>query len=228
MTKKNTIRLTESDLKKIITESVKKILKEEVGVLPGTSKKSSEYHSADEWSEYINQDTEEETVNDRIPDFAYTLAQRLEQQIKNKCAQILPNVDMENSEFAIAVWLDKDSTEYESLKTYSYGTDYTLHYDVRWHLCSTEGYFITEDKRLNNRIKSIIIKYASMILGNLEGADITIGENGRGYIDVIVTFHDYEQWRDSGNKYDGYEKTYNNTSALFKNNPSRQIPGRRK
>jgi hypothetical protein len=67
-----------------------------------------------------------------------------------------------------------------------------------------------------------------MILGNLEDAEVTIGENGNGYVDVIVMFHDYEQWRDSGNAYRGYEKTRDNRSSLFKNNPSRQIPGRRK
>lgn len=225
---KRTVRLTESELKRVISESVKKVLREEVGVLPGTSKKSSEYHSADEWAEYVSRDNEEETVNDRIPDFAYTLAQRLEQQIKNKCMQIIPNIDIENSDFAVAVWLDKNSNKYESLRTYAYSTDYTLHFNIRWYLYSSEdGLSMSEDKRLNNKVKSLVIKYASMILGNLEDAEVTIGENGNGHVDVIVTFRDYEQWRDSGNAYRGSEKTRDNRSSLFRNNPSRQIPGRR-
>ena len=49
MNKKNTIRLTESELKKVITESVKRILKENNYTLSGEEKYPQYNHDADRW-----------------------------------------------------------------------------------------------------------------------------------------------------------------------------------
>lgn len=49
MNKKNTIRLTESELKKIITESVKIILKEDNYTLSGVEKYPQYNHDANHW-----------------------------------------------------------------------------------------------------------------------------------------------------------------------------------
>ena len=59
MTKKNTIRLTESELKKIITESVKRILKEDFYDFDYDSDELSQFDRVMDADEYL---TEEFTI----------------------------------------------------------------------------------------------------------------------------------------------------------------------
>lgn len=226
-TKKNTIRLTESELKKVITESVKRVLRE-ANVYPGINKTSNEYMSADEWDTYTSRENGNDTVNDMIPDFVYTLAQRLEKQLLNVILKTFPFIDS-NSEITVSASMDTNNSNYDSLKTSIKTTKRQIKFDIYFYDLYKDGTSLNmrSDLRLSNKIKSLIIKYSTMILGNLENCDITIGENSDYYIEIIANFLDSETWRDSG-RYYGFEKTSDGKSSLFKNNPPRQIPGRRK
>jgi hypothetical protein len=219
--KKNIVRLTESELKRVITESVIQVI-QEAEVHPGIYSRSHER----EWDTYTKSYKDEDTVNDMVPDFVYTLTQRLENYIKRALFKSIPNLDEELCNIIVKTNLDTSVNYYNSLKTNSTSTERKINFVVLYNLYSQDGYLdLRKDIRLGNKVKSLVIKYASMVLGNIEGCNIKIGDNGTDYIVIIAQFNDYETWHDSG--HNGFEKTRNDKSSLFKNNPPRQIQGRR-
>lgn len=223
METKKTIRITESELKKFITESVKQILSE-ADIWPGTNKYKEIYHGADDMEEYETDINKSATVNDMAPDFVYTLATRLEKQLNLKCPQIFPNV--EYCEFDVDVHVDNKHENYETRKTKSKSTEHRLIFNISWDVAlEKDEMILNDDRRFNNRIKSFVAKTSTMMLGNLEGADVSFGESRGSSMVIIVSFTENEEWYDYGH-YDGPRKIKNKISPLFKNNPARQIPGK--
>ena len=227
-----TIRLTESELKNMIVESVRSILKE-AEVTPGVTSWRDVSHDADEYSEYDSISDEGEYVNDQVPDFVLTLANRLEKQILNNIIKVFPDFDNDLSKVKVHAELNQNKENGQSLKTSSTSISHEIIFDIYWDLCSNdEMCFIgsgRETYRLHNKIKSIVAKIATMMLGNMEGARVRL--NNDNYSDnslrVTVIFDEYESWYGDEDSYN-FRKTHDNTSALFRNNPTRQIPGRRR
>jgi hypothetical protein len=230
MSKKNTIRLTETELRNMIAESVRSILKE-AEVTPGITSWRDVSHDADEYAEYDSISDESEYVNDQVPDFVLTLANRLEKQIFNKIILSFPDFDNDFSKVRVHAELNQNKENGQSLKTSSTSIRHEITFDISWDLCSSDKMRYVghgrETYRLHNKIKSIVAKVATMMLGNMEGARVRL--NNDNYSDdslrVTVVFDEYESWY--GDDYN-FRKTHDNTSALFRNNPARQIPGRRK
>ena len=225
----STIKITESELKSIVCESVKRILKE-AEVIPGVTSWRDVSSYADDYSEYEDILDKGESVNDQVPDFVLTLANRLEKQILNNIIKVFPNFDNELSEVKVQAKLNKNKENKESLKTSITSISHEIIFDIYWRLFSNDDMrFIGDGRetyRLNNKIKGIVAKIATMMLGNMEGARVRLNNDDYEYnsLRVIVDFDEYESWYG-----DGYNsiKTHDDTSALFRNNPSRQIPGRR-
>lgn len=232
MNKKIQKRLTESDLKNIISESIKRILKE-AEVSPGVTSWRDVSNYADDYSEYDSISDEGESVNDQVPDFVLTLANRLEKQILNNIIKAFPNFDNEFSKVKVHAKLNQNKENKESLKTSSTIISHEIIFDIYWRLCSNDDMrFIGDGRetyRLHNRIKSIVAKIATMMLGNMEGARVRLNNDDYEYnsLRVTVVFDEYESWYGDKDSYN-FTKTHDDTSALFRNNPSRQIPGRRR
>ena len=223
------IRLTESELKSIVCESVKRILKE-AEVIPGVTSWRDVSSYADDYSEYEDILDKGESVNDQVPDFVLTLANRMEKQILNNIIKVFPNFDNESSKVKVQAKLNKNKENKESLKTSITSIRHEIIFDIYWRLFSNDDMrFIGDGRetyRLNNKIKGIVAKIATMMLGNMEGARVRLNNDDYEYnsLRVIVDFSEYERWY--GDEYN-FTKTHDDTSALFRNNPSRQIPGRR-
>ena len=223
------IRLTESELKSIVCESVKRILKE-AEVSPGVTSWRDVSSYADDYSEYEDILDKGESVNDQVPDFVLTLANRMEKQILNNIIKVFPNFDNESSKVKVQAKLNKNKENKESLKTSITSIRHEIIFDIYWRLFSNDDMrFIGDGRetyRLNNKIKGIVAKIATMMLGNMEGARVRLNNDDYEYnsLRVIVDFSEYERWY--GDEYN-FTKTHDDTSALFRNNPSRQIPGRR-
>ena len=223
-----TTKITESELKSIVCESVKRILKE-AEVIPGVTSWRDVSSYADDYSEYEDILDKGESVNDQVPDFVLTLANRLEKQILNNIIKVFPNFDNESSEVKVQAKLNKNKENKESLKTSITSISHEIIFDIYWRLFSNDDMrFIGDGRetyRLNNKIKGIVAKIATMMLGNMEGARVRLNNDDYEYnsLRVIVDFSEYERWY--GDEYN-FTKTHDHTSALFRNNPSRQIPGR--
>ena len=224
-----TTKITESELKSIVRESVKRILKE-AEVIPGVTSWRDVSSYADDYSEYEDILDKGESVNDQVPDFVLTLANRLEKQILNNIIKVFPNFDNELSEVKVQAKLNKNKENKESLKTSITSISHEIIFDIYWRLFSNDDMrFIGDGRetyRLNNKIKGIVAKIATMMLGNMEGARVRLNNDDYEYnsLRVIVDFGEYESWY--GDDYNSIKK-HDDTSALFRNNPSRQIPGRR-
>ena len=224
-----TTKITESELKSIVRESVKRILKE-AEVIPGVTSWRDVSSYADDYSEYEDILDKGESVNDQVPDFVLTLANRLEKQILNNIIKVFPNFDNESSKVKVQAKLNKNKENKESLKTSITSIRHEIIFDIYWRLFSNDDMrFIGDGRetyRLNNKIKGIVAKIATMMLGNMEGARVRLNNDDYEYnsLRVIVDFGEYESWY--GDDYNSI-KTHDDTSALFRNNPSRQIPGRR-
>ena len=219
MNNKKTVRITESELKNIITESVKRILCE-ADMFVGTNRKK-EVTQGNYEDVTINKT---EVANDMVPDFVYTLATRLEKQLNTQCPKMFP--DVEFCEFDIDVHVDNEEEDYETVKTYTKSSEHRLIFQISWDVAREQDeMIISDDKRFNNRIKSFVVKLSTMMLGNLEGAEIRFGESYGSSLVVILTFNDLEKWYDYG-EHSGPRKINNRVSPLFKNNPARQIPGK--
>ena len=224
-----TTKITESELKSIVRESVKRILKE-AEVIPGVTSWRDVSSYADDYSEYEDILDKGESVNDQVPDFVLTLANRLEKQILNNIIKVFPNFDNESSKVKVQAKLNKNKENKESLKTSITSIRHEIIFDIYWRLFSNDDMrFIGDGRetyRLHNKIKGIVAKIATMMLGNMEGARVRLNNDDYEYnsLRVIVDFSEYERWY--GDEYN-FTKTHDDTSALFRNNPSRQIPGRR-
>ena len=227
--KKKVIKLNEAQIKKIVAESVRRVLKE-AEVVRGTDTYTDISRWADEWDEYSSKE-QNRGENTMAPDFIQTWATRLENRLNNVFYQKYPEMvehDGGIKQFAVTAHLDNDSESSTSLFS---GYDRIERRIVLEVGCNNTREFARmyqiRNERACNICVQMITKCAMMMFGSVEGATVSLNGNRStkydGSMDVIVTIDEAESFERG--RYDDLETTGKpRNGRLFRNNPSRQIP----
>lgn len=232
MKKKQVIKLNENQLRRIVKESVKRVLNE-ADVVGGTNTYNDKSTWADDYDEYSSSENGT-SENIMVPDFIQTWADRLENILNKKFFEKFTNLKSDDelgNQFRVIAHVDNVYNYEHSMFS---GHSKTVRKIVFEVMCDNTYRMVRECNmdypRACNICVQMISKYATLLFGSMPGVSVTVNGNydttHDGSMDVILYIEEHQSFE--RNRYHDLETTTKNpsNSRLFRNNPSRQIPQR--